>query len=300
VTSTISHDLSRDGTSRTLAGDEHLHYHRAGDGPGLLLLHGSGPGVSGWANFGPNVPAFSRDRTVVIPDQPGFGDSYVPDLSTPYTRTSVAAVLRVLDAEGLDRVDVVGNSLGGGVAVQLTLDHPDRVRRLVLMGPGGIAPPLLAPQPTEGIKLLVDFCEDPTRERLVSWMQAMVGDQAFLTEERIEARWRTASAPGAIDFVRDFYRGAMAFMKSGRPLPGVPVWARLGEISQPTLLTYGRDDRVTPLEGALHPLRNIRHAELHVFPNCGHWAMQEKQYDFERVVLEFLDRSTDTELETTR
>jgi len=298
ATVTTGADLSRDGTSRTLTGAEPLHYHRAGDGPGLLLLHGSGPGVSGWANFGPNVPAFSRHFTVVIPDQPGFGASYRPDLTAaPYPRTSVAAILRVLDAEGIDRVDVVGNSLGGGVAVQLTLDHPDRVGRLVLMGPGGISPPLLAPQPTEGIRLLVEFCEDPTRERLVSWMQAMVGDQRFLTEERIEQRWATASAPGGIDFVRDFYRAAMAFMKSGTPAPGVPVWARLGEITQPTLLTYGRDDRVTPLEGALHPLRNMRNAELHVFPNCGHWAMQERQTDFERVVLEFLTRATDSQEE---
>jgi 4,5:9,10-diseco-3-hydroxy-5,9,17-trioxoandrosta-1(10),2-diene-4-oate hydrolase len=290
-------DLDRDRTSRTLDGPQHLHYHRAGEGLGLLLLHGSGPGVSGWANFGPNLPAFARDFTVVIPDQPGFGASYRPDLSTPYMRTAAEAVLRVLDAEGLDRVDVVGNSLGGSVAVQLTLEHPDRVRRLVLMGPGGIAPPLLAPQPTEGIRLLVEFCEDPTRDRLVSWMRAMVGNQRFLTEERIEQRWQAASAPGGTDFVRDFYRAAMAAMRSGRT-SGVPVWARLGEITQPTLLTYGRDDRVTPLETALHPLRAIRNAELHVFGNCGHWAMQERQEDFERVVLEFLSRAAPTRKET--
>jgi len=289
MTATV--DLTRESTSRTLDGPEPVHYHVAGSGRGLLLLHGSGPGVSGWANFGPNVPAFSVDHTVVVPDQPGFGSSYRPDLTAgPYPKTSVAAVLRVLDAEGLDTVDVVGNSLGGGVAVQLTLDHPDRVRRLVLMGPGGISPQLLAPQPTEGIRLLVELCEDPTRERLVTWMKAMVGDESFLTEELIEDRWQRITTPGGIDFVRDFYRRAMAFMKSKAPLPGTPVWARLGEIAQPTLLTYGRDDRVTPLEGALHPLRNIREAELHVFPNCGHWAMQEKQAEFERVVLEFLTR----------
>ena len=284
-------DLTREATSRSLGGPDSLHYHRAGTGPGMLLLHGSGPGVSGWANFGRNVPAFTREYTVVIPDQPGFGSSSRPELGhEPYSITSARAILRVLDAEGLDRVDVVGNSLGGGVAVQLTLDHPDRVRRLVLMGPGGISPSLLTPQPTEGIRLLVELCEDPTRERLVAWMRAMVGDQSFLTEELIEERWRRITAPGGIDFVRDFYRAALAGMKAGGPVTTVPVWARLSEITQPTLLTYGRDDRVTPLEGALHPLRNIPNAELHVFPQCGHWAMQEKQVEFERVVLEFFSR----------
>lgn len=284
--------LSREATSRTLEGTEPLHYHRAGDGPGLLLIHGSGPGVSGWANFGPNVPVFSGDRTVVIPDLPGFGDSYVPDLNAaPYARTAVEALLRVLDAEGLDRVDVVGNSLGGMVATNLALDHPDRVRRMVLMGPGGIAPPLLAPQPTEGIRLLLEVCENPTREGLIRWMHAMVGDPAFLTDELVEQRWAAVSAPGGIDFVRDFYRASMAGMRSGKTPPAGPLWARLGGIGHPVLLTYGRDDRVTPLESALHPLRNIRNAELHVFPNCGHWAMQERQEEFERIVREFLDRA---------
>lgn len=279
-----------EATSRTLDGPDPLHYHVAGSGPGLLLLHGSGPGVSGWANFGRNVPVFTRSHTVIIPDQPGFGASARPELGRePYGVTSARAVLRVLDAEGIDRVDIVGNSLGGYVAVQLTLDHPDRVRRLVLMGPGGISPPLLTPQPTEGIRLLVELCEDPTRERLVAWMRAMVGDPSFLTDELVEDRWQRITAPGGIDFVRDYYRSALAGAAGGA-VTTVPLWARLGEIAQPTLLTYGRDDRVTPLEGALHPLRNIPGAELHVFPNCGHWAMQEKQVEFERVVLEFVGR----------
>jgi 4,5:9,10-diseco-3-hydroxy-5,9,17-trioxoandrosta-1(10),2-diene-4-oate hydrolase len=282
-------DLTRAATSRTLEGPQHIHYHCAGQGDGLLLLHGSGPGVSGWANFGPNLPVFAEHYSVLIPDLPGFGESYRPDLPAPYFAVAVEAILRTLDTEGLERVSVVGNSLGGGIALQLTLDHPDRVHDLVLMGPGGASPALLTPLPTEGIRLLVEFCEDPSRDRLVRWMRSMVGDQAFLTEERIEDRWAVAREPGAIDFIRDFFRMAMS---AGAQPQGAaaPVWARLGEIHQRVLLAYGRDDRVTPLDGALHPLRNIRNAELHVFPNCGHWAMQERQSDFERVVLEFLTR----------
>ncbi|WP_219418199.1 alpha/beta fold hydrolase [Pseudonocardia nigra] len=286
---TATADLTYDATSRRLDGPEPLHYHVAGTGPGLLLLHGSGPGVTGWANFGENLPVFGEHFTTVVPDQPGYGASLVPALDRPYAEVSVAALLRLLDDLGLERVHVLGNSLGGMVATQLALDHPDRVDRLVLMGPGGVGVPLFTPQPTEGIRLLVQFLEDPTRERLVAWMRCMVGDPAFLTEERIEARWRTASAPGALDFTRDFYRAAMRAMASGAA-PGVPIWARLGELTHPTLLTYGRDDRVTPLEGAFLPLRHIADAELHVFPKCGHWAMQERKDDFERVVLEFLTR----------
>jgi 4,5:9,10-diseco-3-hydroxy-5,9,17-trioxoandrosta-1(10),2-diene-4-oate hydrolase len=286
---TATAELTAEATTRWLDGPESVHYHLAGSGPGLLLLHGSGPGVSGWANFGDNLPVFAEQFTTVIPDLPGYGASYVPALDRPYTAVAVEAVLRVLDEVGLERVSLLGNSMGGMVGTQLALDHPDRVDRLVLMGPGGVGVPLFAPQPTEGIKLLVEFTQDPTRERLVAWMRSMVGDQSFLTEERIEARWRNASAPGALDFTRAFYAAAMKAMASGAA-PATPIWARLGELSHPTLLTYGRDDRVTPLEGAFLPLRHIRNAELHVFPNCGHWAMQERKADFERVVLEFLTR----------
>lgn len=291
MTTNLAAELSHDGTSRVLGGANELHYHRSGDGPGLLLIHGSGPGVSGWANFGCNLPVFAEHFTTVIPDMPGFGSSYHPELPVAYIPLAADALLAVMDAEGIDQFDVVGNSLGGAVAVQMTLDHPDRVRRLVLMGPGGLSPALFTPLPTEGIRLLVEFCEEPSRDRLVRWMQAMVGDQSFLTEERIEERWRQANQPGALVFIRDFFRMVMAPPTPGVPA-GTPLWVRLSEIQQPTLLTYGRDDRVTPLDGALHPMRNIPSAELHVFPNCGHWAMQEKQTEFERLVLEFLTRPT--------
>lgn len=288
---TLAEEPTRESTSRVLNDPRPMHYHRAGAGDGLLLLHGSGPGVSGWANFGGNLATFAARYDVLIPDLPGFGASYRPDLPTPYFAVAVEAVVRVLDAAGLDKVAVLGNSLGGGVATQLTLDHPDRVSSLVLMGPGGVSPALLQPLPTEGIKLLIAFCEDPTRERLTTWMRSMVGNQSFLTDELVEQRWAAASAPGGVDFIRDFMRMAMA---PDEPAPGTPIWARLHEIAAPTLLTYGRDDRVTPLEGALHPLRNIRNAELHVFPHCGHWAMQERKNAFERVVLDFLDRVSTT------
>lgn len=277
----------RESTRRELGGEQRLSYHVAGEGPALVMLHGSGPGVSGWANFGGNVPQFAQHHRVVIPDLPGFGGSYTPELPGPYYDLVADALLRIMDAEGLDQVDLLGNSLGGALSTHFTLEHPDRVTRLVLMGPGGISPALLQPLPTEGIKLLLQFCADPTRDRLVSWLQSMVGEQSFLTEELIETRWRAAQAPGAVGFIRDFMKMAM----SPEYAPATPMWARLAEIRQPTLLTYGRDDRVTPLEGALHAVRHIANAELHVFPKCGHWAMQERQQEFEAVVLSFLTRT---------
>lgn len=279
--------LTYSATSRLLAGPEHMHYHVAGEGPVLLMLHGSGPGVSAWANFAELLPALATHYTVIMPDLPGYGGSYVPSLDTDYGKTAIAAVRRVLEAEGAGRIQIVGNSLGGMLAVRHAIEFPNVVERIVAMGPGGVGFPVFGPQPTEGIKRLTEFTFDPTREKLLAWMQSMVGDASFLTSERVDARWESARAPESLAFTRDFYKAALASMKRA---PAAPLWARLGEVSCPVLLVYGQDDRVTPLESAFLPLRLLSDAELHVIPGAGHWVMLERPTVFTRVVLEFLGR----------
>jgi pimeloyl-ACP methyl ester carboxylesterase len=183
-------DVTYESTSKTLTtpqGD--LHYHEAGDGPPLLLLHGSGPGVSGWANYRGNLPTFARHFRCLVLDMPGFGKSYAPDESPAMHAPD--AVLAFLDELGLDKVPIVGNSMGGGVAARLAAAHPDRVTRLVTIG--GVGVPFFSPVPAEGIILLVEFVEDPTRDRLLKWMTSMVYDPAILTDEFVEMRWTSAT-----------------------------------------------------------------------------------------------------------
>ena len=279
--------LTADGTSRTLATpDGELHYHEAGDGPPLLLLHGSGPGVSGWANFSGNLPRFARHFRTLVLDLPGFGRSH-PVATSPVLHAPVA-VLAFLDGLGIDRLAMLGNSLGGGVVARLAATNPDRVTRLVTLG--GVGVPFFSPLPSEGIIRLVEFVEDPTRDRLVQWMRSMVFDPAVLTEEFVEARWATASDPEALAAIRTIYSRQMLDVLRPLLLGNPDVLGMLGRIQAPTLLTWGRDDRVTPLDGAIAPLRLIPRCELHVFPDCGHWAMIERKDEFESVVLSFLLR----------
>lgn len=276
------------GTQRSTAGERPVSYHAAGEGAALLLLHGSGPGVSAWANFGELLPILSTRYRVVMPDLPGYGASAAPELDGDYGRTALDAVREVLAAEGIDRVHVVGNSLGGMLALRLALEQPDLVDRVIAMGPGGASFPLFGPQPTEGIKRLVEFTNDPSRDKLIAWMHSMVGDPAFVTAERIDARWSSASTPEALAFTREFYAAAMRSMQSGTA--AAPLWSKLDAIAHPVLLVYGREDRVTPVEGAFLPLRLMRNAELHVVANAGHWVMLERPRSFVRIVLEFLGR----------
>src|SRR5437762_10921064 len=138
VTSAAAFDF--DATSRRVdAGPYSLHYHDAGTGPALLMLHGSGPGVSGWSNFRGNLPVLAQHFRVLILDQPGFGLSPKPTLDQNYIVIAADAVRAFLDALAIERTSIVGNSMGGGVATRFTLDHPVRVEKLILMGPGGVA-----------------------------------------------------------------------------------------------------------------------------------------------------------------
>lgn len=281
--------LDATATSRSLAGDGAIHYHEAGEGPALVLLHGSGPGVSAWSNFGGTLAAFADRFRVLAPDLPGFGRSATPELDRPYHRIASDAVLRLLDGLGIERAHVLGNSAGGSVAARFALDNPSRVDRLVLMGPGGVGTPVLGPSPSEGIKRLLEFTRDPTHDRLVAWLTTMVADPSFLTDELIAERMENAMAPGALEWMRRFF-SHISGDGPPRPVDPVPLWAEVSKIAAPTLLTWGQDDRVNPVEAALLPLRQMRDVELHVFSRCGHWAMLERADEFNRVVGEFLTR----------
>ena len=242
--------------------------------------------MSAWSNFGENLPAFAPHFRTLALDFPGFGVSYACEGNQ--LMAGPGAVVDFLDALDLESVRIAGNSMGGNVASRVAATHPERVERLVTIG--GIGVPVFSPSPHEGVKLLVQFVEDPTRERLVAWMESMVFDPAILTDEFVEQRWATANAPGALDDVRRMFNSkALAAMRRA-PLGAPDQVATLARIKAPTLVTWGRDDRVTPLDGLLLPLRVIRNCEVHVFPDCGHWAMIERKAEFERVVLEFLQR----------
>lgn len=282
--------LTYESTLRELATDEGvLRYHEAGDGPPLLLLHGSGPGVTGWRNYRDNLAVFAEHFRCLVLEFPGFGVSdptdHHPMVAAP------ASVLRFLNGLGLTQVDVIGNSMGGIVAAQVAVAHPDRIRRLVTIG--GIGRNIFSPAPGEGIKLLVEFAEEPTRERLVQWLHSMVYDPAVVTEELIEERWTQATDPDTLASARRMYgRQAMAAREAAAARSDAPpYWAMLNKIRARTLITWGRDDRVSPLDLALIPMRTIPDVELHVFPNCGHWAMLEAKQAWEATVLAFLTRT---------
>lgn len=271
-------------TSRFLEGDPRLHYHEAGTGPALVLLHGSGPGVSGWSNFRGNFPVFASQFRTVIMDMPGFGKSGRPNLDRAYPRVAADHVARLMDGLGIEKAHLLGNSMGGYVAFEFALAYPDRVDRLVGMGPGGLAANIMGPDPSEGARRLADFMSSPSKEAMEAWVDTMVANKKVVDDALIEERLANALAPGALE------SAVAIFMSLAQHPETVPLYARVRNIQAPTLITWGRDDRMLPVEGALFGYRQMPNAELHLFSKCGHWAQVERKGDFERLVIDFLTR----------
>ena len=260
-----------------------VHYNDAGTGAEtVVMLHGSGPGASGWANFHRNVDAFvAAGYRVVLMDCLGWSKSDPVVCTGSRSDLNARTLKALLDGLALERVHIVGNSMGGHSAVAFALAHPERVARLVLMGGGTGGPSQFVPMPTEGIKLLQGLYREPTIDNLKKMMNVFVYDASSLTEELFQARLDNmlARKDHLDNFVKSLAANPKQFPDQG---------PRLGEITAPTLVIWGRDDRFVPMDVGLRLIWGMPNAELHIFNRCGHWAQWEHADKFNRMVLDFL------------
>ncbi len=132
-----------------------------GDAGTVVLLHGGGPGASAWSNFGRTMPVVAKRFRALMMDLPGYGKSAARPVTGHFFTVAAEALAGLLDQLGIDKVHLIGNSLGGGTALRFALNYPDRVGRLVLMGPGGLTLNVFAPDPTEGVRRLMEFGAPP-------------------------------------------------------------------------------------------------------------------------------------------
>ncbi len=263
--------------------DLQLHYNDCGSGAEtVVMLHGSGPGASGWANFNRNVePLVAAGYRVILMDCPGWSKSDPIVCTGSRSDLNAQALKGLLDELKLERVHVIGNSMGGHSAVAFALANPGRVGKLVLMGGGTGGPSQFVPMPTEGIKLIQALYREPSIENLNKMMAVFVFDSSSLTEELYQARLDNMLARR--DHLENFVKSAAA-----NPKQFTDYGPRLGEVTAPTLIIWGRDDRFVPMDIGLRLLWGMPNAELHVFNRCGHWAQWEHAAKFNRMVREFL------------
>lgn len=262
-----------------------VHYNEVGPASGqvIVMLHGSGPGATGWANFHRNVEPFAAaGYRVLLIDMPGFGRSDA-FLNTAGSRSDFNGriVKGVLDQLKVERAHLIGNSMGGHSSTAFALACPERVGKLVLMGGGTGGPSQFVPMPTEGIKLLNHVYREPTLENVKRMMNVFVFDASALTDDLLQLRVDNMLARR--DHLDNWVQSLAA-----NPRQFSDYGPRLGEVKAPALIIWGRDDRFVPVDIGLRLLWGMPNAEMHIFNRCGHWAQWEHADKFNRMVLAFL------------
>jgi 2-hydroxy-6-oxo-octa-2,4-dienoate hydrolase len=259
------------------AGGVKTNYLEAGAGPPVVLVHGSGPGVSAYANWRLNLPELARRFHVYAPDMAGFGFT---EKTGDYGMAGwTNQIVGFLDALELDRVSLVGNSFGGGLAIRVAAQHPDRVQRLVLMGSAGVDFPI-----TEGLDAVWGY--QPSIESMRRIMDYFAYDRSLVTDELAELRYRATIEPGVQEaFAAMFPAPRQRWVTELATSEDV-----IHSIRHETLICHGRDDRVIPLDNAYRLLALIERSELHVFGRCGHWTQIEWADEFNALVARFLGR----------
>ena len=254
-------------------------YLEAGDpsAPPVLLLHGSGPGVTAYANWRLTIPALATRVRVVAPDLVGFGFTERPDGVEYDMDTWVGQVVGLLDALGIERASVVGNSFGGALALRLAARYPDRVDRLVLMGSVGVPFPI-----TDGLDRVWGY--EPSIESMKELIGLFAHSRELVTDELAEVRYRASVQPGFQESFAAMFPAPRQRWVDAMVTPDEEIAA----LPHRTLVVHGREDRIIPLDNALHLLRTVPDVQLHVFGRCGHWTQIEHADAFNRLVLDFV------------
>lgn len=252
-------------------------YHDLGSGFPVLMLHGSGPGVSAWANWRLVMPSLAERARVIAPDMAGFGyTERRPDLRYDMD-TWVAQAVGMLDALGIERADLVGNSFGGGLALQVAIRHPQRIRRLVLMGSVGVRFDI-----TPALDAVWGYT--PSIETMRGLLDLFAYDRSLANDELAKLRYEASIRPGfqesfAAMFPAPRQRWVDAMASNASDIKALP---------HETLVIHGREDQVIPLDTSLTLAQWIPSAQLHVYGKCGHWTQIEHAARFARLVGDFL------------
>ncbi|WP_433196981.1 alpha/beta fold hydrolase [Nocardia sp. CA-107356] len=270
-------------------GEREIFVSEIGDGPAVVLLHGGGPGASGLSNYSRNIDALAQRFRVIVPDLPGYGRSSKQiDHSDPFGDLA-RAVAGLLDVLGISAAHVVGNSYGGAAALRLAMDRPEKVDRLILMGPGGIG--TTRALPTKGLQELLAYYggSGPSREKLVRFIRDyLVFDASAVGDEVIDERYRASIDPEVV--------ANPPLRRPSGPSALRTVWrmdftrdARLRGVTQPTLVIWGAEDKVNRPEGGRMLADAMPHCDLFLAADTGHWVQWERAELFNALATAFLE-----------
>jgi len=255
-------------------------YHDVGDGYPVVFLHGSGPGVTAYANWNRVFPLMKDEFRLIAPDMVGFGYTERVEGQVYNMNVWVQQTIDLFDALGIEKANLVGNSFGGALALSVAIKYPERINKLVCMGAMGVSFPI-----TYGLDQVWGYTPSPAN--MAKLLEIFTYDHSFATPELAESRYQGSIQPG---FQESFSSMFPEPRQNGvEDMAGNQDYIRY--IPHETLIIHGRDDRVIPLSNSYKLLELIPNAELHVFGKCGHWTQIERTQDFADQLLRFFKRS---------
>jgi 2-hydroxymuconate-semialdehyde hydrolase len=277
VTTSLAQGVNPEIGRTVMADGIKTNVHDVGEGQPVMLIHGSGPGVSGWSNWRLNLPVLAQSMRVIAPDCVGFGYTDRPASITYDMKTWLGHLVGVLDALEIEQTDIVGNSFGGSMALALAIHHPERVRRLILMGSVGVEFTL-----TPGLDAVWGY--EPSLENMRHLLDIFAYDRNLVTDELANLRYKAASRPGISEAFSSMF-----------PAPRQRWITKLAhdesaiaKLQNKTLILHGREDKVIPMSNAEKLFELIPNAELHMFGKSGHWTQIEHKDRFNALALNFL------------
>lgn len=248
------------------------------ENPPILLLHGSGAGVSAWANWRNLIPSLSSAYRTIALDLVGFGFTETPDnFEYRFMDSWIEQVVALLDTLGIERAHIIGNSFGGALALWLAHRLPERFDRLVLMGPGGWPTKV-----NENLKALWSY--KPSVSNMKSLMTIMAYDTTIVTDDLAELRYKATIRPGAQENFESIFVPPLQRWLDAQALP----IAALQGIKHETLIIHGRDDQVVDPMSSWNLHQHLEYSQLHYIGRCGHWTQIEHGARFQALVKQFL------------
>ena len=255
-------------------------YIEAGHGDPLILLHGGGPGADSYSNWRGCIPAFAEHFHVYAVDAVGFGHSDKPDPdSYDYSqRARNNHIISFIETLGLDRINLIGNSMGGAASIAVAVEVPEQVNKIVLMGAAAIKAPI-----SDELKSILHY--DFTSEGMRRVVQGLTGKH-FKIDAELEKVIVYRHELSLDEKVRNAYGAFMAVLRDKGGMYYEEDYIR--RVVVPTLIVNGKDDLVVPISSAYRLLELIKDSWGYIIPNCGHWAMVERRNEFIQISLDFL------------
>ena len=275
-------EFSEQGTSKTVkAGGMDVHYHDVGSGDPIVLLHSYGPGTTGWITFHKILPALAQRYRCIVMDLPNFGRTGPVTYNEPLHNLQARTALALMDKLGIEKAHLVGNSQGGQSAMVVAMKNPERVNKLIFgachIKTGGDLY-LMGNRPSEGSRATNDVITDPTRENVHRYLRVHIDDQTLVTDD-------------LIDYIHQNYTGHPDHVAANAASVSVPYdhGVDLPNIKAPSLIIWGRYDRMCVFEIGIAALNNIDDSRLILLNNCGHWPPYEKPEEYTAHLLNFLE-----------